>query len=96
MKFFIGEKVVAMADKFGHGRRHKTDYFGNMEYPALTTFGIVVDVTETEHYKSVHICTPSGDIVQYRQFELEPLEMLRKIFDEHRYKNALKQLNVGG
>ena len=96
MKFIKGEMVVAMADKFGGGRRNKTDYFGNMEHPALSTFGIVVDVSETKHYTNVHVCTPTGDIVQYRTFELEPLEMLKKIFDEYRYKKALMQLNIGG
>ena len=80
-----------MVDKGFTGKTGVNCYNG-LKYPALKTFGIVVGVMKDRGKTEVYVKIPRGDVIIYRPIELEPLEILKDIFDDHRYNYASAQL----
>jgi len=96
MRFKKGLQVVAMVDKgLPSGKGSIDNRFVRLSYPALKTYGVITDILRVNNTTKVVVSTLSGDTITYRPIELEPIEILRDIFDEYRYQRALSQLSEG-
>ena len=83
-------KVVAMGDKWNKKDKHR--HYDNVTYPALNTYGIITGYKRYNTNVMVLVKTQNGDTIKYKACELEPLEILKDIHGEYKYRRALDLL----
>lgn len=91
-----GIKVVAMKDRWGTydiRRGSWTRRSHNPKFPAIQTAGIITGTTTERNNKRIIVALPGGVELKYRAIDIEPLEILRDIFErDDEYDAALCEL----